>query len=543
MPYPLFHPEAHRAPVMVMTFDDFRAEFPAEGQYLEFKQGVSQEKIQDAVVAFSNKDGGVVLIGVRDNGTLNGFADVGDGERQLHQALGATNNPGRYEVHPFVVGDAHLLALSVARRMEGFAQTASGVVKVRSGASNTALIGEQLSRFMRERAFTHFETTPTRVPLTSASAKLIEHLRREYGWPEADVTERLIESGFAIRERGVTVLTVVGGLVLMDDPARLGVKAQVEILRFPRGEQDPDKRTTITGPVDLQVEGATNAILDEVGQTSVLLGTRRVDLPKIPPTAIREAVANAVAHRSYETTGTGVRVEIRDDEVRIISPGPLPEPVTEKNIRDQQASRNQLLLATLRRFGLAEDLGRGIDRIEDEMAAQLLHPPTFHDDGTSVTVTLRLSGLATPLERAWLSRLVQNRRLEANDLLALVQSGRDGSVTNSRVRSLLGVDNVAARVILQRLRDAGLVVQEGERGGAVYRPTENLGIPAMIRMDPAELEERVVKMAETEPISNADVRTATGLDSNDALTMLQRLVAAGRLTQTGAKRGTRYRAT
>lgn len=177
------------------------------------------------------------------------------------------------------------------------------------------------------------------------------------------------------------------------------------------------------------------------------------------------------------------------------------------------------------------------------MAAQLLHPPTFHDDGASVTVTLRLSGLVTPLERAWLSRLMQNRGLETNDLLALVQSVRDGSVTNSRVRSFLGVDNVVARVILQRLRDAGLVVHEGERGGAVYRPTENLGIPAMIRVDPAELEERVVEMVENEPISNADVRTATGLDSNDALTMLQRLVAAGRLTQTGAKRGTRYRAT
>jgi ATP-dependent DNA helicase RecG len=528
---------------MFLAPEDFIREFQTEGQYPEFKQGVSHEKIQDAIVAFSNKDGGVVLIGVRNDGTVSGVVDTGEAERQLQQAAGSVNYPGRYTVHHLAVGDKNVLVLSVARRREGFAQTPSGIVKIRSGASNTALIGEQLSRFMRERAFSHFETTRTPARLDAASPARLDRLRREYAWPDGDVTDLLIDGGYAIRDQGAVSLTVVGGLFLLEDPASLGVRSQVEILRFPRDSDDPDKRTTIAGPVDVQVEEATKAILAELGELSILLGTRRIDLPKIPPTAIREAIANAVAHRSYEATGTGVRVEIRDTDVKIISPGPLPEPVTEENIRNQQAARNATLLGTLRRYGLAEDLGRGIDRIQDEMAAQLLHPPEFHDDGSSVTVVLKLSGLVTSLERAWLSRLVHDRLLQPNDLLVVVQAVRDGSIANSGVRSLAGVDHLEARSILHRLRDEGLLVQEGERGGAYYRPADGLGMPTVVRLTPEEIEERVMRLAADGPISNADVRSATGLDRNEARIVLQRLVAARRLSQIGARKGTRYEIT
>jgi ATP-dependent DNA helicase RecG len=63
-------------------------------------------------------------------------------------------------------------------------------------------------------------------------------------------------------------------------------------------------------------------------------------MPELPPRAIREAIANAVADRSYEHAGTAIRVEIRSTSLTITSPGGLPEPVTVENIRFQQAARN-----------------------------------------------------------------------------------------------------------------------------------------------------------------------------------------------------------
>jgi ATP-dependent DNA helicase RecG len=541
MTYPLFHPSSHRPIPLVLTRQDFREEFPGEDGHIEFKESVSNgDRIQDAVVAFSNSDGGVLIVGVDKAGRVIGIRDTGEIERQVHQIVRNTNNPGRYEVHTLGVEEAKVLVLAVARRQEGFSQTSSGVVKVRNGASNNALIGEHLNRLVQARAFTHFEDTPAKVALSAASPRLLERLRQLHGWPTDDLENRLIESKYAIRDRAATTLTISGGLFLLENPSDLGIRAQVEVLRFPRNSDDPDKRTTITGPIDEQVERTTAAILNELGETSVLVGTRRVDTPKLPPTAIREAIANAIAHRSYEASGTAVRVEIREDSVKIISPGPLLEPVTLQNLRNQQAARNQTVLSTLHRMGLAEDLGRGIDRIEDEMAAQLLHRPEFADDGAFVAVTLRTSGLVTPLERAWLGRLIESKHLDANDLLILVLAVRDGAITNADVRSALNLDSVAARATLQRLRDQGLLMQEGTRGGATYRPAEHLGVPAGVRLDRSALETQAVALATDGPISNTDVREAFGLDRIQAGYVLQALVQSGRLIKTGSKRGTRY---
>ena len=69
--------------------------------------------------------------------------------------------------------------------------------------------------------------------------------------------------------------------------------------------------------------------------------------------------------------------------------------MTLENIRHQQSARNDRLLSALRRLGLAEDLGKGIDRMEDDMAAELLARPEFDDDGSFFSVTLQLGGAVT----------------------------------------------------------------------------------------------------------------------------------------------------
>jgi predicted HTH transcriptional regulator len=54
-----------------MSLAEFRAAFPGESQQVEFKRGTSMEQMQSTAVAFSNADGGVVLIGVQDDGAID----------------------------------------------------------------------------------------------------------------------------------------------------------------------------------------------------------------------------------------------------------------------------------------------------------------------------------------------------------------------------------------------------------------------------------------------------------------------------------------
>jgi ATP-dependent DNA helicase RecG len=505
-------------------------------------QGVSTEKVQEAAVAFSNAQGGVILVGVDPSGAPKGLSQPGEQERKLHHALQGVRNCGRYETGQLTVGTKTILVVRIERRHEGFAQSSDGRVLLRRGASNQALVGAELSRFVAANAFQAFESTPTAIPLHAVEAGLLDRLCHAQSRPADDqLSTRLREEGFVAMVDGAERLTVAGALLLRKDPATIGCRAYVDIRRFGADLPEPDKTWEVRGTVPEQIEQATKDILAELGSTTAVLGPRRVDMPRLPPMVVREAVANAVAHRSYQHAGSVVRVEIHPDHVRITSPGGLPEPVTVENIRLQQAARNSTLLGALRRMGLAEDLGLGIDRIEDQMASNLLEAPTFEDDGSFFSITLRFSGTVTHLERAWILQLIDQQHLDPRSGPVVVQVARHGSITNAQVRKILGVDSVDARTILQRLVCAGILEQRGQRGGAQYVLAPWAAAPVRVHRAHEELEKIVLNLARQGPVTNSLVREHAHLDRTEALNLLRSLVAKGRLVREGSRRGARYR--
>ncbi len=541
MSYPLFHPLRRDELPTELEADAFASVFPGEGVHVEFKQGVSARRVQEAGAAFSNTDGGVYLVGVSDDGHVVGVKNPGERAKELYQALRDVQNPGRHEVHHLLVGGRDVVILSVARREEGFAQTSAGAVLVRRGASNSALVGSELSRFVARRAFSSFELTPTSVAIDDTEPILRQRLCDAYGWVEDhNLVDRLDEVGFVTHDHDCTVLTVAGALLLLARPEVIGGRPYIDIRRYAEGESTPDKSWTIRGPVDRQIEETVTAIEDELGSVSAIVGARRVELPRLPHRALREVIANAVAHRSYENAGTAVRIDIHPRFLSVSSPGGLPEPVTIEHIRSQQAARNDRVLGALRRFNLAEDKGLGIDRIEDDMAAELLHAPEFDTDGSFFTVTLRFGGLVTARERAWVRRLIDEDQLDPRSSLIVVTIARRGSVTNSDVRELLNVDSTEARSLLQALMRERLLVMSGSRGGAEYHIAPDLGVPARIRHTDSELDAIAVSRAELGKLSNKTLREETGLAAPDARKVLRRLVDSGVLVQVGSKRGTYY---
>lgn len=131
MSYPLFHPQHPDPPPLFLDSAAFVDAFPGEGVHLEFKQGVSANRIQEAAVAFSNTDGGVLLAGVSPEGRIVGVTQPGEKIKDIHQAFRDIQNPGRYEVQELQVDDKAVLVTTVHRRHEGFAQTPAGVVLTR----------------------------------------------------------------------------------------------------------------------------------------------------------------------------------------------------------------------------------------------------------------------------------------------------------------------------------------------------------------------------------------------------------------------------
>lgn len=541
MSYPPFHPAREGTLPLAMSTAEFAEAFQGESELVEFKRGIGRP-VQDSIVAFSNADGGVIVVGVDDDGKVLG-RDLTQGvQDDLHQLLATVRDPGRYAFHRLIVGSVPVSIVAVARRRDGFAQTSEGRVLVRRGTRDQALFGEALRRFLNERSLGRFEQSEVGVSLDVVADDRLQTLAAAYGW-SADrdsLLDRLVDHGLALRASGGAGLTVAGALALLDRPDEHLGKAYVEILRFGDSGTRYDKRTEVVGPVAAQVAQATGLVSAELGTEMVVLGLRRHQLPRVPDVVLREAIANAVAHRSYELDGSAIRIEVRPEAVTITSPGGLPEPVTEKNIREAQAARNLSVIGVLRRLGLAEDAGRGVDVMEDSMREEMLDPPRFEDLGHAVRVTLPVRSAVAPAERAWVREIQRRGGIEPEDRILLVHAARGESLTNARARELLDIDSRLARAALRRLRDQGFLTQQGERGGATYTIEGTLAPPAGLRLSRDELADLVVELAQEGPVTNSLVRQSTGLDRLASLRLLEHLVDAGRLERIGQRRGTKY---
>lgn len=521
---------------LTLTTEDFQREFPSEDEYIEFKTGVGDE-IQDAAVAFSNAKGGVILVGVTDDGEIAGRSlDPGTADA-IHERLRNVRDPGRYSLHEISVEGRAIVVISVDRRQNGFAQTSKGVVRMRKGSLDQPLFGSELQRLVARGKTERFELLPEKIPIEDADQELAEKFCDVHQWDSRHLAERLEEHEYASDRH----LNVAGVLYLTADPARILGKAYTEILRFPEDKTKAyDLRLEIRGPLPTQLRNAAGRILEEIGTELVVLGLRRHDLPRLPRVVVREALANALAHRDYQLNMTPIKVEIRPSSVVIRSPGGLPEPVTVDNIRATHAARNIAVIRALRRFGLAEDEGRGVDLIQDTMLDEMLDPPEFTDSGHEVAVVLPIRSAVAPVERAWVKELEERGDLSGRDQLLLVHAARGDPLTNGKVREVLQVEEAEARNMLHRLRDAGFLEQRGRHRGATYHLSGSLEPPAGLLLTPDELASLIEGMAAEKPISNMSVRAATGLDRWKVRDLLGTLVDEGRLVKFGERRGTRY---
>ena len=528
-----------------MTIEDFAAEFPSESRYVEWKSGSSGAAIQKAIVAFSNADGGVLILGVDDQGKPTGKPYNEELERKLWEIVNQIESPGRIDLSGLRVGSVEVTVVSVERRRQGVAQTSDGTAVIRKGKQNLPLRGTALVELMSQRVRENFDASLSSWSLADTDPDLLSRLCEAFeidrGTNDRATADALEERGLVVRQGGKDMLTKAGALFLVPAaPDEFG-KCFVEVFRFQQGATEHDRRAVFGGTPAQQVDDATAWIDEELGFDLVVVELERHELRRLPFRALREAIANAVAHRDYQLSGSAVEVRMTPHEVVVTSPGGFVAPVNSDNLRNAHAARNRRVINALRAFGLAEDAGRGIGIILAEMAADLRSEPTFAEQPPGhVTVRLPIESPVSPEERAWIREQETQSRLLPGDRRVLIEAARGKELTNTSVRSLLNVDSTAARRSLQRLRNVGFLEQNGERGGARYRISPGLRRPVGLKLSRSEIRSVILEMAAARAITNSMVRNEMGLSRNETVTLLRDLVADGLLKRQGSKRGSQY---
>ena len=220
------------------------------------------------------------------------------------------------------------------------------------------------------------------------------------------------------------------------------------------------------------------AIMDDipVAFTFTADGLTRQEAPRIPQRVIREALVNALMHRSYQIYGP-VQVVRFANRLEIRNPGHSLKPV--ENLGEPGSkTRNPNIASVLHETNYAETKGSGIRVMQQLMEGANLSPPTFESDREhdQFTATFLMHHFLDKEDIAWLAHF-KDAGLSDDEARILIHARENGWVNNGICRYYTKLDTLGASGILRRLRDLGLLQQHPHASMTYYTPTLKLLSP------------------------------------------------------------------
>ena len=311
------------------------------------------------------------------------------------------------------------------------------------------------SRFTFEASSAVRNVAPDRVLELFEIDALFELLREPKPAGDAQILDRLVregliqsdlQGGFDVANLGMLAF----GRNLNDLPAL--ARKTVRIIRY-RGN---DKLDTLEehAPAVGYAAGFTTLLrtmLAAVPAHEEVIGGVRRSVPMIPEIALREVLANALIHQDVTTMGAGPIVEVYADRVEVTNPG---EPLVEEDrlLDAPPRSRNEKLASLMRRLGICEERGSGIDKIVASIERLALPPPRFRATADSTIVTMFS-------ERPF-ARMTADERIRACYQHACLRYAAADPMSNTSLRERLGLDDgqypLASQVIKAAI-DAGRI--------------------------------------------------------------------------------------
>lgn len=198
-------------------------------------------------------------------------------------------------------------------------------------------------------------------------------------------------------------------------------------------------------------EGLIQFINALLPQNEVIGAALRKTVPVYPELAVRELVANALIHQDFFVTGSGPMIEIFKNRMEITNPGaPLVETV--RFLDSPPRSRNEMLASVMRRIGVCEERGSGVDKVVFQTEFYQLPAPIFETAGDNTRATL--------FAHRPMNRMDKEDRVRACYLHACLRHVTREAMTNTTLRERFGIEKqnsaIASKIIKDTV-DEGLI--------------------------------------------------------------------------------------
>lgn len=545
-------------------------EYGKETLSLEFKSDLKRlpdDDLLDAVVALANSDGGTVYLGVEDDGTPTGIDKVHQDAVGL-SAMIANRTVPPVSARAQIVGTEKTPVMQIdVPKSRSVVSTKSGKVlrrrmKVDGTPEGVPMYPYEIATRLSDLGRLDFSAQP--VPdATRDDFDPLERdrLRRIIGTYQSsdrnllELTDEELEKSLqlTVTVDGKTMPTLTGLLLLgKGESLKRFVPTHRASFQVMSGT-DIKVNQDYAGPLLKTIEQINDMFSPWNPSAELSVGLFSMMVPEFDHRAFRDALVNAFGHRDYTLLGR-VRVQLDDAGLTIANPGGFVEGINIHNLLTAEPyGRNPCLMDALKRTGLAERTGRGIDRIfEGALNYGRPLPDYSRSNRRGVSVLLPRS---VP-DKAFVELLAEERErsgksMSLDGLLILDKLKSERRCGFDVLSGSLDMSDQRLRTVLGQLTEAGLV----ESAGVGARRTYMLGAKVYRRsgramdyvrqsdIDRVRYPELIIKlMHEQKSVSKNDVMELLHLEGNQAYYQLRKLVLEGRAKKVGSGRNVRYAA-
>ncbi|MDD2496057.1 MAG: ATP-binding protein [Tissierellia bacterium] len=445
------------------------------------------KKIANEVASFANANGGVVAIGLNDNGEIEGFNCVGiDKLNEAQKIVGSYLKPAPIcqielvDVKNKKQEADKILLFHVEPSMNYVVRNVKDEVYCRQGDSSIKLTHDQIKNLEYDRKERNFETEL----IVDSSIDDIDHdvvkiFKSRIEANELDDVEVLKARGYLREINEKLVFTNSGMLLFGKNPSIYLPCSRLRVIKFEGNDfqtgtqMNVIKEKTFDKNIYRILNESKDFINSQLREFSYLnsdgVFEKHLEYPEF---AWYEGIVNAVTHRDYSNSGEQILVKLYNNRMEILSPGKLGGFVTIDTIRVKRYSRNPQIARALVEFGIVRELNEGVKRIFKEMHDYNLNEPIYSEpDRNSVLLVLENN----VEERLNVNKAVENENIKEawNDLNYLEQKAlefitNNNGATRDELSNLMGRGKTSTINLLNKLIDKNLIVWTGTSKSDAY---------------------------------------------------------------------------
>ena len=398
---------------------------------------IDATSIATSIIAFANADGGLLAIGIEDDGRITGIDDFAKNINEILRAPYDYCFPSvqieteRVECVDCNGRQNHILLLYVPQSSELHANHRDEVF-LRVGDKSKKLSFEERMQLMYAKGTRYFEDEPVYgTSIDDIDMETVQEYCSKIGYGKSAEEYIRQNKKYVIKTGNREELSGAAILLFGKEPQLYFKRARVRFIRYEGTEAKVGAQMNVIkdkifeGRILQVVEKSIEFVRSQIKEHTYLgKDGKFVTEPEYPEFAWKEIIVNAITHRDYSIKGTDIQIKMFDDHFTVESPGTLPGIVRINNMRQVHYSRNPKIAEFLHEYEYVREYGEGVDRLYMEMKQAGLPAPKYK------------------MEAFMLHATISNKRIAEDDDVP-----QDTPQVNPQVNPQVAGNDLAGRII------------------------------------------------------------------------------------------------